>query len=310
MNQTILITDTEPDDIIAIIVLTKCKINITHAIVIDRSIDCKWDRLDYYKQLRQHVEIPEACYLPAATVNNYLTGLNYDNPTQIICLANFLPLVHLHQSLPESTKKITVWAYGSVNMRWALNDVSKEQLLQTINAGYEKFYLFETFAAYGPINDVNMTNGADFHAHIDTSTSQLVQFFKHTVNNWNNYLRDKMVAKLVLVNPEKYTQLLTNFASVTEIYASCSKDDPSYINLKILNSMNQCWSQFVFADIGLIMAMIDYENDKNSWQQTQITMPQRFTIPDSPLCDTTCYYYKGDSDRLANHIQKLLRIIN
>lgn len=108
-----------------------------------------------------------------------------DQGNIIICLADFRYLVEFAQKCPDVARTCTVWAYGSANIRWALEaGVTKEDMLKTINHSYKEFNLFENYPAYGP-GLISNNTAPNLLEYLSGDHSELQKDLKREIERWN-----------------------------------------------------------------------------------------------------------------------------
>lgn len=309
---SIIITDMEPDDSAAIITCVSQGTLPDCICIVDRSEEDNWDRLKSFKQLSSLLGIQNTPfkYAKAEQIAHFISEYvskydkNENDEFMIICLANFMPLYDLSRKLDIPKSKITVAAYGSVNMRWALKaldieckndkkayDAKKSDFLQMINTGYKAFYLFETFGAFGQKNAVDNNIAPELIELLQTSSHPLIKFLNAEIGAWNDIIM-KSEIKDLNISDEYKLLTLENLDSYTEQLKKSAEDESfsDRLSAKIVYSILQCKSQFVFADIGLMIALL---NPKFNYlfENKHIDIPDRFLVTsDKGDLDTGFYF--------------------
>jgi len=233
----VVITDSEPDDVAAIMYLLSSGVTIEYIFVIHQ--DTTWGCLDVIQQTLV------ACdkKIPHESIDgdgsNLLHALNTTRVDTVICLANWSPLVTLVRNNPDLTKTLTVYAYGSVNIRWALKSQSPDELITAITSGYKNFYCFETFWAFGPdrANDLSNDSCPEYGVKIRTSDSPCWILLRRLVTDWNVKKASEFEADI-----EKFMK-------------KSPSDQKISVYRKIIQRIRHDPLQMVCADIGLVVAM-------------------------------------------------------
>jgi hypothetical protein len=282
----LLITDLEPDDAFAFAVLTAARVKIAHVLVVNRGNEDHWSRDKLTNELlttcKQFVTYT---YCSAAEMGLTLAStLTTMQCKRIVCLANFLPLVDLILTQPELAKQIKVWAYGSANLRWALDLADPNIVMNAINTGYKAFYLFETHGAFGLKNVASVTTTPEFAQWLRTTQTPIAEFLRKIIKEWNNITLLKyfvrfanasdepnlksfcanmtfdQFATMVYGNDDSNKEIRQQFAGILRQIPSTSTHHRA---VKIVLQLLDDAYELVFADIGLIVAALHPEWSKH-----------------------------------------------
>jgi hypothetical protein len=186
------------------------------------------------------------------------------NPV-VICLANYLPLIRLAQQSPKLARSVTVLGYLSVNLRWTKAELSKTtgetnaEVMNIINTSFANFVAFETFGAFRETNSANVENTPELSLLFEKSLHPYISFVKKQIHEWNSHMTASCIRDLRQMDTfknleestiELYKDELQRVASDSSLPGGVRAD------AKILNNIHEHPHQFVFADVGLIVALV------------------------------------------------------
>lgn len=292
----IVITDVEPDDMAAFYVLHTKRIPLAHVLVIDRSAEDAWQREARFVDLMTLLGTDVAHdYVTAETAGAALAAVLDAHPkcVRVLCLANFLPLVDLVASHPQRASALTVWAYGSINLRWALKSTEAGTVLHALNHGFAHFCVFETYAAFGERNVAMARTTPAWSAWLNDAVapSEAARFLRDAIRDWNDQTTDELIAELYdthLVGTDGATTKPEFEALLKQIPTS----DPAYTSAKILLHLLEDDSEMVFADVGAALAATHPDWHRGFAPCTIGLIGGRFVSPDHHNPTGRAFYYK------------------
>jgi len=201
------------------------------------------------------------------------------NPV-VIHIANFLPLYHFAVANRLLAKQCFVAAYGSVNIRWALRQglgPASPSLMVIINTAFAQCLIFETFGAFGPKNVANPETAPELYErlgrlptsqhtlehipapnHVAPSKSLQTEL-REIIADWNDKMVNKQIRGLAKKSDSFRGMTLSNASDFTSLLKSVTEDPKhaDHTRVKIIYNILTFREQFVFADIGLMMALMD-----------------------------------------------------
>ena len=289
---TLVITDGEPDDMLAIGYMLKKNIPIVNITILNhQSRDDGWHRKN-----QMQTYLASTCHDQKFIVRSFdeidfvSFGLykeieSYDK-IQIVCLANWYPMLELcnQHRYPVRHANIDVFAYGSANIRWAKRTTQYEYkkisaILNDPKSPY-RFFIFETFGAFGPRVQalVTRTNMPDVYESLcPTSTTTLSSPQKKCLVNsilaWNNVTILRLLRKRndfehhqlnkVVSKCEQFREMLStwNFSQdLIDIELLLNEVNPIVKLFKVdpmIETIIENPYEFVCADIGLVICAMD-----------------------------------------------------
>src|SRR6185437_277226 len=159
MDTVYVFTDCEPDDLAAIIIL-RTKFNV-RLVIAGKAVDNEgFNRtqvgLDFVKTLDPPLDAEPMVYeMNTEALAKEALMVMYARPHAIVWLCSFASLFMAYQKDPKAFMGNNLWAYGSVNLRWAykkMDDPNKIQFFEMLNTGFQSASIFDTHFAFGTLN--------------------------------------------------------------------------------------------------------------------------------------------------------------
>jgi uncharacterized protein (UPF0147 family) len=199
----------------------------------------------------------------------------------VIHIANFLPLYHFAVANRLLAKQCFVAAYGSVNIRWALRQglqQASSSLMEIINTAFAQCLIFETFGAFGQKNVANPETAPELWERLGwpptsqhtlehvpassppvTRSKSLDTELREIIADWNDKMVNRQIRDLAKKSDSFRGMTLSNASDFTSLLKSVTEDPKhaDHTRVKIIYNILTFREQFVFADIGLMMALMD-----------------------------------------------------
>jgi hypothetical protein len=286
-SHVLLYTDVEADDIIAMKMLVNMNV-----IPVKIYCDCRNDGYDRMFRLKQFVS-EHLAWKDIPIIRDKYQLLSFGmltGPKVIISLANMYPLYYLSSTIfpYKLAEETTVLQYGSVNIRWAKKELMNTDKFSEESANialsdlmtrvFKKFYLFETFHAFGTCNQANNDVAPEFIAKLCADN-----LIKSNIESWNTHCMVKCIedikedptfADLTLENVREYDLTkCTNYSA------------------KIITSILKYPYQSVAADYAAIASIVD----ESKYVRKNIVVGS-YTTLDDPDESSTAYVYIGDTN--------------
>lgn len=321
---TIVITDVEPDDLLAIGYLLYKQVDIVRIVVLNHQFQTDgWNRehlLKDYLRVTNHQSLKVDVYTDINSVSVDLRALVANYPTvQLIALGNWLPILELSQNYtyPTDQKTINVFGYGSVNIRWAAQMITGgfDRVAQILNSNSSpyRFYIFETFGAFGDrryatVTNVNMKKVYDMLAENQYQSNKHLVKIRTTVVDWNRLMLTKFHGQ----NPEiigifdDYTRGWIDHPEYIEDLRTLTQ--PTKLSPFVMLILENPW-EFVCADIGLVICALDSTlvQQFKPCTAVEFSQPDGYTVPKFKNSGNShLYYYKSDDQASqASHASTL-----
>jgi len=269
----LVLTDLEPDDVLALYILLKKvdktfpmlvivgegNINKTGMVTSLLNLMCFNNFTVVQGSLNLHKDFPEAaCRVFGNTspspdsnvsieIEEFLT--KYDSPL----IFGIKPFTELLDVNPDLLAKCVLALYGGFNLRCMSFSVSKDDIAEFVNTSFKHVILYESFYAAGEQNSVNKTNAADlFNIMLKSKDPVLVGLVK-LITIWNDHIADDCLLTTTTVSKQM------NETWKDRQWDKLKKDfDQIYNrNLKVISSIIQAENmQMVLADFGLAALLV------------------------------------------------------
>ena len=294
-GQVLVYTDAEPDDMIALTMLEKMGIVPSYLLCVRRDDCCDRDAhmqrfLGAHPSWQSAKYVYDSSYALSDAITEFV-HLNRQNtaPKAIISLASMTALFKAASADESLFYDITLLQYGSVNIRWAHKEnglgYREPDVVQLLDRGFGKCYLYESWFATGEYNQVNKKLAP---ALMEVLLADEV--IRTSIEEWNAH----MVAKI-----ERKLSVVPRTSSTTTILLKIA-DDPH---------------QVVAADFFAIASLLDLGNyrpmhvDLSQYGYTIYRSVEDGVAQPSSLC------YVGDArktpverfNRLANIVLTVLQ---
>lgn len=289
---TLVITDGEPDDMLAIGYMLKKNIPIVNITILNhQSREDKWHRKNQMQTYLASTGHDQTFIVQSYDEIDFASfGLYKDidahDQIQIVCLANWYPMLELcdQRRYPIRHANIDVFAYGSANIRWAKRTTQYEYkkisaILNDPKHPY-RFFIFETFGAFGPRDQalVTQTNMPDVYASLcppstTTLSSPQKKCLVNSILAWNNITILRLLRKRGDFQHHQLNNVVSKCAQFRDMLSKWHfSQDLIDIEL-LLNEVNPMVKifkvdpmietilenpyEFVCADIGLVICAMD-----------------------------------------------------
>lgn len=303
------ITDVEPDDFLAILAAIALGVQFHSFLIVDRTQEDEWDRLGRFKQFQQIVQdianVP-VHYGDANSLDAHLFTYTIEQMAAmntmpiVICLANYLPLIRFAQKNPKAAQSTTVMGYLSVNLRWTKSVLKKttgetnDQVMTLINTAFKSFISFETFGAFGQVNTANENNTPAINDLLKHASHPYIQFIQTQIQDWNTHMKYYCIDKLSKKDLFKGMHH-ENVDVYCDTLRHCIEDHERVDykirgKAKILLDIHTHTLQFVFADVGLMVAMLGPPSLLHSFKHVKLVGEVYTSTKDAELSDTAYYY--------------------
>jgi hypothetical protein len=328
----IILTDLEPPASAALMMLYSKKFTPTHILIIDRSDTDDWPREEIIDDLYEEFEglkhdpsrrtcssdmnvlcaalVEQIQIFPSATIN-------------LVCLAEFTPLIYLVRKNLQLAQKVNVWAaLGSANIQRSLEKSQYDcgELLKAINEDFCQFVLFEMLDTFGQINVANIQTTPAFSSWIRSDNGK-AKFLRDQIRRWNEQVfLDKIIkvahepsmqtlcvsitftqfANLVFDQKSKSPELINNLrTALDQIPKTSIKLQPA---VQILKHILDDPLQMDFSAVGLIAAATHnvYGDCFRKCQINLLEAEHRIIAKPSMMANT--YYFVSPSQ---NHLKTL-----
>lgn len=223
----LLLTDAEPDDLLALFLLISFKVKIS-AILVSESvptttalktisikrllklvnydcdvIPCFSSKKDYDLTLDSELTIEEQNLVSDYVAdpikyNNFVIELTkmfitmFKNPT-IICIAPIRMLFAMYHENIKVFRNVTAYIYGSFNFREVLRDIDSDiNLTCMLNSGFKNLYVFENHHVLGEQNSFNKnTCPKTYKMFEELKDDKVIKHISYIMFMWNKNIIKK-----------------------------------------------------------------------------------------------------------------------
>jgi len=311
MDTVYVFTDCEPDDLAAIIIL-RTKFNV-RLVIAGKAVDNEgFNRtqvgLDFVKTLDPPLDAEPMVYeMNTEALAKEALMVMYARPHAIVWLCSFASLFMAYQKDPKAFMGNNLWAYGSVNLRWAykkMDDPNKIQFFEMLNTGFQSASIFETHFAFGTLNSSHAESTpflAKFFSPENTERKDAA-FVGQVMKKWNafaaSWIFEELESGVPAIFPpggERNIYALTE--PQLEFVKSDKQGSATYTTTKILNNLIRYKDfQMVFADHGMALAIVS-DDFEQYWTPRKVVLGDKEFIALKPReSDGTLKYFVVPDD--------------
>lgn len=317
VNESIwVIMDSEPDDLAALLILNKKYPGDLRVVIAGKSNDNEhFDRtqigLDFCSLLDPPLaEKPILHEVNSDELADEALRIMESKPRRIVWICSFLSLFKAYKKNPLVFKENSLWAYGSVNLRWAYKNLEPaEQTLffEMLNKGFDCAAIFETYFAFGEKNSSHSDSTPNIAELLKpySGYSNAASFVGETMIKWNSFsthwIYEKLEKELPDLFPPGGPRGLDTLNEAQKEFVDNDSDEKSATKTttKILRNMILHRNfQMVFADHGMALAVVCSEL-KDFWvpKRAALNSDGFIELKESEEGDTLNYFVTPEEDR-------------
>lgn len=278
----VILTDLEPDDVLAIGMLLKNVSSMIPLLVIvgEGNVDKTAMGIDLIKKLghknfklfqgeKSEKEFPTLILdlFDGSLRDKVDYDFNIKNVAEIFLSKSLSPLIFSIKSPREIMNidrnllgKSFLAQYGSFNFRSMFNDYDQSEISNFINNSFKGVILYESYFATGHDNSINSQNASKLFLKIRNSNHPYLKVLWKMIQEWNNYIsHDCLQTASVLTKDmlDEWQNQDRNWEKLKQMYNKLVSR-----NLKVISSIIEAQNeQMVFADFGLVVTLLSSHFD-------------------------------------------------
>jgi hypothetical protein len=267
-KKVIIVHDAEPDDWEAIKFLEKYYDVIA---VYQLDINFGFDRKKYLRSDKND--------------KIYQDGNIFDHIKEVDILfwsCNFATLVKEFKKDPSVFKNLTLLGYGSVNFRWAIQELKESgELKNMLNYGFGETYIFENYLAFDPFTSVTRKEFPEFFDNLKNDRNLDI------IHVWNEYMLQECKNKMI----KKYGYVKRDLENDFDAY-----------KIRIIEDNN--FDSMTIADLSACLAY-HYPKFHQNWKKKKISFDETNHTEISESDDkSTLYVYCPDvHDKMSEYVE-------